>query len=52
MDIKLYKPIDKQKDFTGVLKSYNNDEIVLQIDESDVSFDRKNVALVRLSFDF
>lgn len=52
VDIHLYKSIDKQKDFTGVLKSYNNDEIVLQIDESDVSFDRKNVALVRLSFDF
>ena len=31
---------------------YSKEEIVLQIDESDVVFDRANVALIRLSFDF
>lgn len=52
VDIHLYKSIDKQKEFTGVLKSYSSDEIVIQIDDNDVAFDRTNVALVRLSFDF
>lgn len=52
VDIHLYKAIEKQKEFTGVLKEYSKDQIVLQIDESDVSFDRTNVALIRLSFDF
>ena len=52
VDIHLYKSIDKQKEFTGVLKSYSKDEIVLQLDENDVSFERNNVALIRLSFDF
>ena len=52
VDIHLYKSIDRQKEFTGVLKSYSDTEIVLQIEESDVSFDRANVALIRLSFDF
>lgn len=52
VDIHLYKQIDKQKEFTGVLKSYSKEEIVLQIDDADVSFDRTNVALIRLSFDF
>lgn len=52
VDIHLYKSIDRQKEFTGVLKSYSKEEIVLQIEDSDVSFDRTNVALIRLSFDF
>ncbi len=52
VDIHLYKSIDRQKEFTGVLKSWTKDEIVLQIDDADVTFDRTNVALIRLSFDF
>lgn len=52
VDIHLYKSIDKQKEFTGVLKSYTKEEIVLQIEDADVSFDRANIALIRLSFDF
>ena len=52
VDIHLYKSIEKQKEFTGVLKSYTKEEIVLQIEDTDVTFDRANVALIRLSFDF
>ena len=52
VDIHLYKSIEKQKEFTGVLKSYTKEEIVLQIEDSDMVFDRTNVALIRLSFDF
>ena len=52
VDIHLYKSIEKQKEFTGVLKSYSKDDIVLQIEDTDVTFDRTNVALIRLSFDF
>ena len=52
VDIHLYKSIEKQKEFRGVLKSYSKDDIVLQIEDTDVTFDRTNVALIRLSFDF
>ena len=52
VDIHLYKSIEKQKEFTGVLKSYSKDDIVLHIEDTDVTFDRTNVALIRLSFDF
>ena len=52
VDIHLYKSIEKQKEFTGVLMSYTKEEIVLQIEDTDVTFDRTNVALIRLSFDF
>ena len=52
VDIHLYKSIEKQKEFTGVLKSYTKEELVLQIEDTDMVFDRTNIALIRLSFDF
>lgn len=53
VDVKLYKPIEKQKEFTGLLESYNAEEITVRLDEETVmTFKRKEIALVRLSFDF
>ena len=53
VDIKLFKPIEKQKEFTGILESYNDTEITVKLDEDTVmTFKRKEIALVRLAFDF
>ena len=53
VDIKLYKPFNKQKDFTGTLISYDKDTITIaQEDGTEISFNRPEVALIRLAFDF
>lgn len=52
VDIKTYKAIDKQKEFTGALKAFDADTVTITIDEQDVVFERKNIALIRLAFDF
>ena len=53
VDIKLYRALDGQKDFTGVLKSYDKETITIGMDgESDMVFQKNEVALIRLSFDF
>ena len=53
VDIKLFKPIEKQKEFRGILEGYNNDEITVRLDEDTVmEFKRKEIALIRLAFDF
>lgn len=53
VDIKLYKPIDKQKDFNGILESYDGEKIVIRIDEDNtMEFTKKEIALIRLAFDF
>lgn len=52
VDIKTYKAIDKQKEFTGALKAFDADTVTITIDEMDVVFERKNIALIRLAFDF
>ena len=52
IDIKLYKAIDKQKEFTGILKENMEDQIVLTIEDQDITFEKKSIASARLSLDF
>lgn len=51
VDIKLYKAIDKRKDFSGILKSFDDDNITIEEDSKDISFLRKDIALIRLSIE-
>ena len=48
VDIKLYKAIDKQKEFTGILKEYSKERIILSIGGTDQEFETKSVASARL----
>lgn len=53
VEIKLYKTINRQKDFEGVLKGYTAEQITIEIDDKEeMVFERKDIALIRLSFDF
>lgn len=51
IDIKLYKPVDKCKEFTGVLDSYDKDTVTMKMDDdTQKTFDRSNLAMIRLAF--
>lgn len=56
VEIKLFKPIDKVKEFSGVLDSFDADSITIRMDESDDGekrqFSRSDIALIRLTLDF
>lgn len=53
VDIKLYKPLNKQKDFTGTLISYDKETVTItQEDETELVLNRPEIALIRLAFDF
>lgn len=55
VEIRLYKPVEKQKEFAGILDSYDKDSITLtNVDDTvnTMRFERANVALVRLALDF
>lgn len=53
VDIKLYRAIDKSKDYTGILKAWSADSVEIEfVDGSVKSFERKDIALIRLAFDF
>lgn len=50
---KLFRAADHRKDFEGVLKSYDKEQVVItREDGSDVVLERKNIALIREAFDF
>lgn len=53
VDIRLYKPLNKQKDFTGSLKAYNKETVTItQEDGTELVLNRPEIALIRLAFDF
>ncbi|WP_250278488.1 ribosome maturation factor RimP [[Clostridium] colinum] len=52
VDIKLYKPIDKVKEFQGELVGLIDDKIVVCENEKEISFDKKDVAVCRLAVIF
>ncbi len=52
VEIKLFKPIDKCKEFSGILESFNGAVIVIREGEASRTFQRSDVALIRLAFDF
>lgn len=53
VEIKLFKSIEKQKEFCGFLESFN-DEVIVITDENEnrTEFERSNIASVRLTIDF
>lgn len=50
--VKLFKQINKQKEVIGVLKEYNNKEIVLQAENEDIIINLKNIALAKTIFNW
>ncbi len=52
VDVKLYKPIDKVKEFQGELIGLIDEKIVINENGKEYSFDRKDVASCRLAVIF
>lgn len=53
VEIRTYRAIDRQKEFTGILKEYDKDTVTIEYeDETTKTFDRGDIALIRLAFDF
>ena len=54
VEIKTYRPMDGQKDFTGVLTAYDGNTVTVEEDEDGVTrtFSLKDIALIRLAVTF
>lgn len=52
VELKTYRMIDGTKDFVGILKECDKESITLFIEEQEVTFQRAEVALVKLAIDF
>ena len=53
VDVRLYRARDRQKDFTGVLKTYDAKTVTIEMENgTELVLERTEVALIRLAFDF
>lgn len=53
VEVKLYKPLNSQKEYAGVLKNYNAGTVTLTMEDgSEMVFEKADIALIRLAFDF
>ena len=52
VELKLYKSREGIKDFEGILKSFDAENIVIEGDEGEEVFARKEIANIRLKIDF
>ena len=52
VELKTYKPIEKQKEFSGVLRAFDQDTVTIETQTGEIQFDRSDVALIRLALDF
>ena len=53
IEIRTYRPVQHQKEFTGLLKAYDKKTITIETENHEsMEFDRGDVALVRLALDF
>lgn len=53
VEVRLYKPLNKQKEYTGTLASYDAATVTVTLEDgNDLAFQKSDIALIRLAFDF
>ncbi|MCD8231465.1 MAG: ribosome maturation factor RimP [Clostridiales bacterium] len=53
VEVRTYRAIDRKKEFTGILSAYTNETVTITLEEGkELTFDKKDIALIRLAFDF
>lgn len=53
VEIRTYRMIDKSKEFIGILKDYDDKTVTIEPDDGTLkTFERGDIALIRLAFDF
>lgn len=48
VEVKLYRPRDGRKEFVGLLRSFSDGDVTVDINGQDTEFTKKEIALVRL----
>lgn len=53
VEVRLYRPVDRQKEFTGRLVSFTADTVTIAPEDGEErTFQKSEIALIRLAFDF
>ena len=52
VEVRTYRPVNGQKSFIGILKQYQDGDLVISSGDQDTEFKKQDVALVRLHVSF
>lgn len=52
VEIRTYRPINREKEFYGVLTAYDEDSVTIDCEGEEKIFQKADIALIRLAFDF
>lgn len=52
LEIRTYRAINKEKEFYGILKEYNESSVTIDCEGTEMTFQKSDIALIRLAFDF
>ena len=53
VELRTFRAIDKQKEFAGILQAFDKETVTLAYeDDTTQTFERNNIALIRLALDF
>ena len=53
LEIRTFRTIDRQKEFYGVLKAYDENSVTIELEDgNEMTFQKTELALIRLAFDF
>lgn len=53
VEIRLYRPVDKKKEWNGILTAYDDHTVTIETEEGEEkTFERASLALIRLAFYF
>ena len=51
VEVNLFKPLENNKEYVGILKDFDDKKIILKC-EKNVEIDRKNIALIKIKFNW
>ncbi len=52
VQIKLFKPINKNKQYQGILKDFNGNEVIIETEEESISLERKNISQIKTIYNW
>lgn len=52
IEIHTYKAIEKQKEFFGILKAYDESTVTISSDDKELVFNKSDISLIRQAIDF
>lgn len=52
VEVNLFKPLNKQKEYIGVLENWDDNNIYLKQEKEEIQIERKNISLMKLKYNW